>query len=286
MIKQKLIFLWGHVRRAPANLWRNKFVSVTTFVLGMLIVFWINIVFSLQYLSQYTLESLEKRADFMIPLVDSYDSFTFESLDNELTTSQFFEVQTQIIPPQRIGTIDLPSRYHVKFQSLEAVADVFEILKKDRYVDLIGDWDPAAERDFSELAERILSVRGTVLNITYWFIGLFIVGGVLLIGNTFQLALFNRKEEIFIARMVGARKTTIMTPFVVEGCFLGLASSLVAILLFTVLLTQIDSLPSGAIFLYLWEYVYIWELLITMVVGGVGAFYAAGRYVSKTTKRV
>jgi hypothetical protein len=85
--------------------------------------------------------------------------------------------------------------------------------------------------------------------------------------NTFRIVIFSRKNEVFIARFVGANTKFIAGPFLVEGCLLGIASSVIAIIVFTFVLQQIDILPAGEIFIHLWNSVFSFEILISGLVG-------------------
>lgn len=53
----------------------------------------------------------------------------------------------------------------------------------------------------------------------------------LIIGTAIRIAVFARKEEIFIMRLVGARDSLIWRPFLLEGAATGLLGGILAILL-------------------------------------------------------
>jgi len=59
---------------------------------------------------------------------------------------------------------------------------------------------------------------------------LFVVS-MLIISNTVKLAMYDRKEEIAIMKMVGATNGFIRWPFVVEGFVLGFTASVLAFFL-------------------------------------------------------
>ncbi|MEX0931865.1 MAG: permease-like cell division protein FtsX [Candidatus Paceibacterota bacterium] len=61
---------------------------------------------------------------------------------------------------------------------------------------------------------------------------LFVVMSVMITFNTIRLAIFVSKEEISIMRLVGASNMYIRGPFVVVGMMYGLASGIIAILIF------------------------------------------------------
>ena len=272
-----------YLLKAPEQLLRQKFLSITSVLLFGLIIFWLNVIFSLQFFSEYTLESLEQRADFIIPLSDNYDGFDFESLQNELMKANDFNLQAVILPPQQVGAVQIPTRYQVKFSKLEDVRPVFDIIKKNRYSELIRGWDGVAERDFTLLVDKILEVRNFVTKLTFLFVGLFFLGGLILILNTFKLLMYARKEEIFVSRMVGASKPMIVSPFICEGVVLAFFAAILSIVFFTLMLTQIKVLPADAIFIYLWENIYFWQILLSVIVGGLGAYFATTKYLRRNS---
>jgi cell division transport system permease protein len=61
-----------------------------------------------------------------------------------------------------------------------------------------------------------------------------LVSSTLLIGNTIRLAIFSRRREIEVMKLVGATNWFIRGPFMLEGLITGLVGSLAAILLLVV----------------------------------------------------
>ena len=67
----------------------------------------------------------------------------------------------------------------------------------------------------------------------------FIFIAVLVTFNTIRLAIFSAKEEISVMRLVGASNWFIQGPFMVEGILYGLVASLVTMLIFAPVLSNI-----------------------------------------------
>jgi cell division transport system permease protein len=266
------------------QLWRNKFLSFSTLGLGVLILFLLNFIFGIGHFLDLSLENLEKKADFSVPLIEKYDEFEFQSLQNEL---QKYPVEIQLLPAQSLSNSDepwakeltLPDRVHVKFQDLEVVREVLGIFKKSRYQNVVSDINVQGEQEFSVVIEKLLRVRNAVDDISYFLTMAFVLGGVLLSMNTFRMTLFARRKEVFIARLVGAKPIFIAGPFLFEGFLLGLISAIIAIIVFVIALKNISILPSGDIFLYLWQNIFAWELLMAGGVGLIGAWISVGRYI-------
>lgn len=82
-----------------------------------------------------------------------------------------------------------------------------------------------------QMVKELLSVFNVVHNITIGIIISLIVVTVFLICNTIKLTIFSRRSEIDIMRLVGTSNTVIKLPFVIEGLFLGIAGSIIPIVL-------------------------------------------------------
>lgn len=271
-------------KEGTEQLWRHKFLSFSTLGLGTLILFLLNFVFAIGYFLDLSLQNLEQKADFSIPLREDYDAFEFQSLQNELRN---YQVEIELLPAQSLtdstetwaAELTLPPRVHVKFQNLNIVPEVLGIFKKSRYQKVVSDINVQGEREFSVVIEKLLQVRKAVDNISYFLTLAFIIGGILLTMNTFRMTLFARRKEVFIARLVGANPSFIAGPFLFEGLLLGMVSALLAAVIFVFVLRNIAILPGGAIFLYMWQNIFAWEILIASGVGLLGSWISVGRYI-------
>jgi len=106
-------------------------------------------------------------------------------------------------------------------------------------------------------------------------IAVLLVVSLLIISNTVKLAMYDRKDEIAIMKMVGATNGFIRLPFVVEGFTLGMIGAVLAFGLewagYDALVQKVDEVDS----LQLFTFVPFQELLIPMVI----VFAAAGMFV-------
>lgn len=75
---------------------------------------------------------------------------------------------------------------------------------------------------------RLQSIITVVRYIVYLFSAMIAVGVVFIIGNTIRLELQSRKDEVVIAKLVGATNAFIRRPFVYTGFWLGFISSVAA----------------------------------------------------------
>ncbi|MBQ9534861.1 MAG: permease-like cell division protein FtsX [Clostridia bacterium] len=86
----------------------------------------------------------------------------------------------------------------------------------------------AASNSEKEVSDKLMQIRKVVKLIAYTLIGLLGAVSVFIISNTVRLAMFARRDEIAVMKMVGATNHFIRTPFVIEGVALGIGGAVLA----------------------------------------------------------
>ena len=126
-----------------------------------------------------------------------------------------------------------------------------------------------------ELAQGFTTIQSVLHIVSYAVIAVLLVVSLLIISNTVKLAMYDRKDEIAIMKMVGATNGFIRLPFVVEGFTLGMLGAVLAFGLewagYDALVERISNVDA----LQLFKFVPFQELLIPMVI----VFGAAGMFV-------
>ena len=126
-----------------------------------------------------------------------------------------------------------------------------------------------------ELAEGFSTLQDVLQIASLAVIAVLLVVSLLIISNTVKLAMYDRKDEIAIMKMVGATNGFIRTPFVVEGFALGMLGAGVAFglewLLYDALIGRVAEVDS----LNLFNFVPFQELLMPMII----TFGACGMFV-------
>lgn len=126
-----------------------------------------------------------------------------------------------------------------------------------------------------ELAEGFTTIQSVLHIVSYAVIAVLLVISLLIISNTVKLAMYDRKDEIAIMKMVGATNGFIRLPFVVEGFTLGMLGAIMAFGLEWVGYDALVQRVSGVDSLQLFTFVPFQELLIPMVI----VFAGAGMFV-------
>ncbi len=136
-----------------------------------------------------------------------------------------------------------------------------------------------------ELAEGFTTIQSVLHIVSYAVIAVLLVVSLLIISNTVKLAMYDRKDEIAIMKMVGATNGFIRLPFIVEGFTLGMIGAVLAFGLewvgYDAMVQKIGSVDS----LQLFSLVPFQELLIPMVITFAGAGMFVGIVGSWTSIR-
>ena len=82
-----------------------------------------------------------------------------------------------------------------------------------------------------EIVDQLITVFKVVEKISIGAVIALIIVTAFLIANTIKLAIFSRKTEIEIMRLVGASNISIKVPFIIEGLFLGAIGSIIPIII-------------------------------------------------------
>ena len=126
-----------------------------------------------------------------------------------------------------------------------------------------------------ELAEGFATLQKVLQLASYAIIAVLLAVSLLIISNTVKLAMYDRKDEIAIMKMVGATNGFIRLPFIVEGFTLGMIGAALAFGMewgmYDALVKEIALVDS----LQLFKFVPFQELLIPMI----AVFVSAGLFV-------
>jgi len=114
-------------------------------------------------------------------------------------------------------------RFAIRVVSLELLRET-----KAKVDGVTGIADVNAIEDISD---GFITLRNVATVVCVTLILILLVVSVFIISNTIKLTTFDRRDEIAIMRMVGARNSFIRWPFVYEGLLLGIFSGVIAFML-------------------------------------------------------
>ena len=168
---------------------------------------------------------------------------------------------------QGVDPTDLRHRIVVVLEDNSRMAETVELLEQvDGVVKIDAEF---------EMAEGFTTISRVLNVVSYGIIAVLLAVSLLIISNTVRMAMFDRKNEIAIMKMVGATNGFIRFPFVVQGFFLGIFGAAVAFglewALYDTMLAKITEVDALGLF----QFVPFLDLLVPMVV----TFAFAGLFV-------
>ena len=193
------------------------------------------------------------RSDF-IPREDALADFIEDHKDEEESFSG-------------LDAADLRHRFRIILEDNRLIKETDEAIK-----DIPGVVKTHAEY---ELAQGFSTIQDVLHIVSLGIIAVLLAVSLLIISNTVKLAMYDRKEEIGIMKMVGATNAFIRLPFVVEGFTLGMLGAALAFgtewVMYDALIEKISEVDA----LQLFNFVPFETLLIPMII----TFAATGMFV-------
>jgi cell division transport system permease protein len=142
----------------------------------------------------------------------------WEEMKDKLASSARLGDDFQNILPDAVWVrptdVDLVAKLSTKLEGLNGVKTVNPSSEESKRT---GGLTQSIAR-----AKRVVSWAGLVVAV------LVVVAGVFIVHNTIRLALHSRWREIYIMQLVGATRTTVAAPFLLEGMLQGLIGSALA----------------------------------------------------------
>ena len=152
-----------------------------------------------------------KSVGSQINLVDNVANAEFVSREQAL--QEFIDEYNQAMY-EGVTAETMRDQYIVTLEDNNKLAETVETLRN-----VPGVADVYAQ---PEIAEGLSTIRNVIYLAAVCITAVLLIVSLIIISNTIRLAMFDRREEIAIMKMVGATNSFIRLPFVVEGFLLGL----------------------------------------------------------------
>lgn len=123
----------------------------------------------------------------------------------------------------------LPWTLNIKLVSLDDTSELENFVNNDESTkDMLDARPPSYANKNRETIDQIAHIMNRIQLIGLVAAGVFAIIAILIVFNTIRMAIFSRKEEIYMMKLVGASKWFITGPFVVEAALYGVVAAIVA----------------------------------------------------------
>lgn len=164
------------------------------------------------------------RIEAAIRKTGNVEKLTFKSKQQSAQeTAKGNEVFETIVSEWTEETNPLLDSFELKVKDVENIKETAAIIKKIDKVNTVSYGE--------EMVDQLIAIFDVVKKISIGAVLALIIVTAFLITNTIKLAIYSRRREIEIMRLVGASNISIKIPFVIEGLFLGLLGSIVPIII-------------------------------------------------------
>lgn len=190
----------------------------------------------------------------------------------------------------------IPATIRVKPRDLNHIQDIRAFLTTKGNQSLQTEGSPSYSGERKKAIDNITHATNILRRVGVVAVFVFAVISALIIFNTIQMAIFNRRDEIQIERLLGAGTWFIRGPFVVESILYGVLSAVLSMVLInSVFVAASGALQASSLGLLDISYAnsyfdkhFIWLLLmqvaVGMLLGAASSVIATQRYLKFKTK--
>lgn len=231
------------------NFTRNAWLTIAATAVMTITLFVIFVSVISQNVMSNTLETVRDRVTMAIYLKTETTSEDVQKVVAEVEKlGSVVEVTTQSPEQAResfiednktdAGTLDavkeatnkFPWTLNIRIVDINDTTELAELVKNNEIVTahIDPDRDPSFAGTRREAIETIASTAAFAQNVGIIVSVVFVAISTLIIFNTIRMAIFNRREEIQMMKLIGAERSFIRGPFIVEAVVYGFFAALLA----------------------------------------------------------
>ena len=285
------------LKEALISLSRNRVLSLATVTTMAVCIFFLGVAVLLTVNAGNFMNQLESDIEIIAylddPLTDEelkdvetdiqstagVQEVTFVSKEEALQRLQEKFSQEDYDLQQTLGKNPLPNSFEIKALNPQEVAQVAQA---------IGEIPGIYKVNYGQgLVEKLFQVTKWVRILSMVFMVILALGAIFLIATTIRLAVFSRRKEIYLMKLIGATDWFIRWRFFIEGIMMGLIGALIAIgLLAGGYTSLINSAQTALFFIPLVSQqnflvqVYMGLVAVGAVLGIIGTYISLNRFLN------
>lgn len=241
---------WTSVSRITklglTNFWRNRWLSIASTLVMTLTLLIITLFVVMTIVIGKTTDRIKAKMDISVYFKDSATTEEISNLQETLAARpdvkevkyiskeealQIWNERQKNLRIKELVTTEenpLPRSLAIKAQDPSQLDNIANFLAAEENASIIHQ---ISYEENKQIIDKLLAITAFIKQMGGIFSAIFIIISILVILNTIRLAIFSRREEIEIMRLVGASDRFIRVPFVVEGVLYGFLACVLAMLL-------------------------------------------------------
>lgn len=248
-MNRKLTTFWRIILGGTNNFVRNAWLSAAA--MAVMIITLTIVLFSViaNATFSYTVQTIRDKIDISVYLKDTITEpqrigmisdlkkiknvKAINYITKEQALRNYVEINKDNIDLQlAISQTDnpLPASLQIKLNDPDHIEAIKAYLEKSSVKALQSD-ETSYSGDRKEAIDKIAKATSFIRQAGIVGVIVFALISVLIIFNTIQMAIFNRRDELSIMRLLGAGRWYIRGPFLVESFLIGVSSAVVSVVL-------------------------------------------------------
>jgi len=314
-MRRKIRTFWRIVHTGIVNFIRNATLAIAA--MAVMVITLTIVLFSLITNATFanTIQQITDKIDVSVFLQDSVTEAQGKTLTSELQKLPNVKSVSYLSKQQALNSYiqqnannpdlvaaatesgnPIPATIRVKPKDLNKIQDIKDFLSRKDIAAMQTTGSPSYSGDRKKAIDNITHATNILREIGVVAIIIFALVSALIIFNTIQMAIFNRRDELTIMRLLGASTWYIRGPFVVESAVYGFLSAIISVLIVnSAFVASSQALQASSLGLldinfasqYFGQHFWLllgFQLLIGIVIGSLSAVIATRRYLKFKTK--
>lgn len=258
--KRRWITFTRILRYGGSNFVRNAWLSIASALIMTITLLIILIALLASNTLTSTVDALRKEVKMSIYVMNTIDDASVRSIKADLEKLESVsaveyvsaseikqnEVKRNIDNPETIKAYNLatnkfPATFNIEVKDINDPSELERFVEENKTYKKFASGDaPSFSSERREAIDKIARASRFIERFGLLAIGIFLVIAILVVFNTIRMAIFNRKSEIYMMRLIGAEPSFIRGPFIVEAILTGVIAGVIATVILLVLLSLIN----------------------------------------------
>lgn len=247
MKSRRMLMIWRVFVGGAINFIRNAWLSIAAMAVMVVTLSIVLFSFIANATFSHTIQDIRDRIDVSVFLIDEITPERRDELINDLkdlenvrevlyitkeqALADYIELNKDNIDLQlAISQTDnpLPASLRLKLHNPDIIDELKNYLDKPEIKELQSD-ETSYSGDRKVAIDKIAQATTFIRQAGIAGVIVFAAISVLIIFNTIQMAIFNRRDELNIMRLLGASRWYIRGPFLVESLLIGIMAALISV---------------------------------------------------------